>query len=174
MLTIIFSYYLIALLHQDSFYDDLIRRGCRIGLLVGYVPASKDAPLDPLPTVEAQRTLRKRVKQLQRSKQLILMQMPEDEYEQTGTCLAAGKGFVHINAHGYVEPCPFFHWSTNTVQNSSLKQAFDSPWLHHIRNKTNFTEIAHIGCALFEHSAELAKTAESFRVIDTETVFKQN
>jgi MoaA/NifB/PqqE/SkfB family radical SAM enzyme len=162
-----------AIVRQDSFYDDLVRRGCRIGLLVGYVPASEGAPLDLLLSAQEQRTLRKRVRELQRSKSLILMQMPEDEYEQTGTCLAAGKGFVHINAHGYVEPCPFFHWSTHTVQDSSLKEALGSPWLHHIRAKTNFTQIPHKGCALFEHRTELAKTAESLGAIDTETMYKK-
>ncbi|MBN2037175.1 MAG: radical SAM protein [Chitinispirillaceae bacterium] len=163
----------IALMHHDSFYDDLIQRGCRIGLLVGYVPAAGDAPLDCLPSVEAQRALRKRVRELQHSKQLILMQMPEDEYEQTGACLAAGKGFVHINAHGYVEPCPFFHWSTHTIQGSTLKQALASPWLRHIRTNTNFTDIPHKGCALFEHRSELQTAATSMGVIDTESAFKE-
>jgi MoaA/NifB/PqqE/SkfB family radical SAM enzyme len=161
-----------AIVRQDSFYDDLIRRGCSIGLLVGYVPASESAPLDLLLPSFEQRTLRNRVLELQQSKPLILMQMPEDEYERAGTCLAAGKGFVHINAHGYVEPCPFFHWSTHTVQDSSLKEALESSWLHHIRANTNYTEIPHKGCALFEHQSELSQSAKSLGVIDTETMFK--
>jgi MoaA/NifB/PqqE/SkfB family radical SAM enzyme len=158
----------IELVKRDSYYDDFIARGCRMGLLVGYVPVCADSPLDLLPSSESQRALHARVNELQRLKRLILVQMPDDEYEVAGSCLAASKGFVHINAQGYVEPCPFFHRSTHTVRDCSLREALDSPWLRHIREKTNFTEIPHKGCALFEHGAELAQAAEAMGVLDTE------
>ncbi len=58
--------------------------------------------------------------------------IPGDEGE-LGGCLAAGRGIVHINADGYVEPCPFVPYSDANLNDVSLKDALQSRFLKAIR-----------------------------------------
>ena len=41
---------------------------------------------------------------------MIVVSFPGDE-KSSGGCLAAGRGFFHINSHGGAEPCPFSPYS---------------------------------------------------------------
>lgn len=46
--------------------------------------------------------------------------------ESSGGCLAAGRGFFHINSHGGAEPCLFSLYSDINVRDTSLRQALNS------------------------------------------------
>lgn len=161
----------LPLISTDAFLDGLISRGCRFGYFVGYVPSAEDRDPALVPLPEEQAAFRGRVKAFQRNKRIILVQMPEDEYEIGGLCMAAGRGFVHVNALGQVEPCPFAHWAKDSVRAGSLKAALGSPWLARIRERTDLLGPTHQGCALFEHRQELAELAREAGAQPTELPF---
>ena len=72
--------------------------------------------------------------------------MPWDE-EEHGGCLAAGRGFIHINARGDVEPCPFAPFSDANLRDMPLERALRSPFLATMRaHRSLFTETEG-GCA---------------------------
>jgi MoaA/NifB/PqqE/SkfB family radical SAM enzyme len=144
-----------TLLQSDAFYDDLVRRGCGIGLLVGYVPATNEAPMELVPDESARQALRRAIARQKRRKDLIMLQMPEDEYERDGRCMAAGRGFAHVNARGDIEPCPFAQVATHSVRNGSLEQALRSPLFAAIRNRSELCAQPALGCALFEQRERL-------------------
>jgi MoaA/NifB/PqqE/SkfB family radical SAM enzyme len=50
---------------------------------------------------------------------MIFISFPGDE-KTSGGCLAAGRGFFHINSHGGAEPCPASPYSDINVRDSSL------------------------------------------------------
>ena len=158
----------IALIQTDRYYDELVARGCGLGLLVGYIPknAHENDPL--LISPEEQKGLRSRVERFKENKPMILMQMPDDEYAQTGVCMAAGRGFVHITAQGFVEPCPFSHHATHSFKENSLKECFDSLYFEHIRNLPCLKHIPHRGCALLEVEDELLEQTHHLGVRSTE------
>lgn len=158
----------LPLLSQDAFIDGLISRGCGFGYFVGYVPSARDGDLDLVPAAGEQTAFRQRVKDYQRDKRVILVQMPEDEYEIGGLCMAAGRGFVHVNALGQVEPCPFAHWAADSIRTGSLRAALASPWLARIRERTDLLGPTHQGCALYEHRTELEKVARETGARPTE------
>lgn len=58
--------------------------------------------------------------------------MPTEE-KIFGGCLSAGRGFVHINARGDLEPCPFAPFSDVNLRNVMLKEALKSKLLEKIR-----------------------------------------
>ncbi|MEE8593504.1 MAG: hypothetical protein V3T03_05195, partial [Candidatus Bipolaricaulota bacterium] len=62
----------------------------------------------------------------------LFIAFPHDEIA-LGGCLAAGRGFVHINAYGDVEPCPFSPYSDRNLAEVSLLEAIQSPLLRSIR-----------------------------------------
>ncbi len=74
--------------------------------------------------------------------------MPEDE-EEMGGCMSAGKGFIHINAEGDVEPCPFAPYSDTNLNESTLREALQSEFLRKIRQNNEHLSETEGGCALW-------------------------
>ena len=147
-------------LADDVFIDSMISYGCKIGLFVAYVPCGSNADVNLVPTLEQQEWFRERVLYLRDHKRIILMHMPDDEYENGGTCMAAGRGFLHINAQGYVEPCPFAHIASDSVRTKSLKETLRSPLFSYIRDHSGLLTQPSMGCALVEHKKELLEVSD--------------
>ena len=88
-------------LGNDGFIDDMVRRGCKMGYYVNYVPCVKGASFDLVPEIERQTRFHEQVVVFQRTKKIVLMHMPDDEYAIGGSFMAAGRDFLHINAQGF-------------------------------------------------------------------------
>jgi MoaA/NifB/PqqE/SkfB family radical SAM enzyme len=139
-----------------------------MGYFVGYVPCGDKAPLDLVPEAGEQRWFRQRVRHFQDSKRILLIHMPDDEYDIAGSCMAAARGFLHINAQGYVEPCPFAHMATDTVKEVSLREALQSPLFSYIRSRGDILTKPHLGCALYENREKLMTAAKALGAFPTE------
>ena len=83
-----------------------------------------------------------------RQKDLILISFPGDEKASQG-CLAAGRGFFHINAAGGAEPCPFVPYSDTNLRTKSLREVLDSPLFQKLRSSGALTQEHEGGCRLF-------------------------
>lgn len=129
----------------DDFIFDLKSKGCKAIIYVEYVPVEKpELALD-----DATRgLLAERITALRKSHTIIILSFPGDEAE-AGGCLAAGRGFFHINAQGGAEPCPFSPYSDTSLKTVSLREALKSPLFTQLRNSGTL-EKEHIGgCTLF-------------------------
>ncbi|MCL1873749.1 MAG: radical SAM protein [Clostridiales bacterium] len=138
------------------FMDKLERSGCKVALFVEYVPVDKAVlPLDN----KGQATLAVRVNDLRaRQRGMIIISFPGDEAE-SGGCLAAGRGFFHINASGGAEPCPFSPYSDLNLKDTSLREALKSPLFTRLREE-GILDAKHTGgCVLFEQKEIVAKLA---------------
>lgn len=93
---------------------------------------------------------------------MLLISFPGDE-RASGGCLAAGRGFFHINARGGAEPCPFSPYSDTSLQDVSLKEAMRSPLFRRLREDGNLTGIHTGGCALFEQEETVKKYLEGIQ-----------
>jgi MoaA/NifB/PqqE/SkfB family radical SAM enzyme len=97
-----------------EFLEKLIGRGCKTVIYVEYVPVNKEtsalAPDDQDRVYMTERLafLRKQYPQM------VFISFPGDE-KTSGGCLAAGRGFFHINAYGSAEPCPFSAYSDTSL-----------------------------------------------------------
>ncbi len=80
---------------------------------------------------------------------MIYIAFPGDE-KSTGGCVAAGRGFFHINSHGGAEPCPFSPYSDINVKNTSLLEAIKSPLFTALRNSDILLDDHEGGCVLYE------------------------
>lgn len=89
-------------------------------------------------------------------KNIFFTSYPDFEYK-TGGCLAAGRGFFHINAYGDAEPCNFIPNSDRNIKNSSIIECLQSPLFVDIQ-KARLLENNHNGeCALLAKKEELSK-----------------
>ena len=87
---------------------------------------------------------------------MLFISFPGDELE-AGGCLAAGRGFFHINSKGDAEPCPFSPYSDINVRNASLRDALKSKLFTALREDSLLTKEHVGGCVLFEHRDRVAQ-----------------
>lgn len=85
---------------------------------------------------------------------MIFISFPGDE-KTSGGCLAAGRGFFHINSHGGAEPCPFSPYSDINVKDTSLKEAIYSKLFQKLQNQDVLMEEHAGGCVLFEKKEQV-------------------
>ena len=65
-------------------------------------------------------------------------------------CVAAGRGFFHINSHGGAEPCLFSPYSDINVRDTSLRDALKSPLFLALQSGDVLLDDHDGGCVLYE------------------------
>lgn len=146
----------IKLVTSEKFIAGLRKKGCGIVFFVEYVPAEPGSDWLVLDEVKRQEQ-EKSIQMLKRNfKNMVLIAFPGDE-KFMGGCLAAGRGFFHINSTGGAEPCPFSPFSDMNVKTHSLLDVLSSPLFKMLR-ESELMALPHTGgCALF-HQEKLIKT----------------
>jgi MoaA/NifB/PqqE/SkfB family radical SAM enzyme len=133
---------------SEQYVGDLVAGGARVIFYVEYVPF--DRATDALVVAESQKSgLPARLDCLREKFAAIFLDFPGDE-AAFGGCLASGRGFVHVNASGCVESCPFAPYSDSSIAERPLADALASPLLGRIRALQEGLEHTG-GCALFEN-----------------------
>lgn len=139
----------------EKFIGTLSQNGCKLVFFVEYVPVDGRDDLAP---GDAERELLAENQEKLRARypDMIFLSFPGDE-KQMGGCLAAGRGFFHINPAGDAEPCPFSPFSDISVRTGSLETALKSSLFRKIRE--NHAALGdHVGgCALFQNQSEVQR-----------------
>ena len=134
---------------SPEFIQTLASRGCKLVFFIEFVPVTDDA--QHLAPGDAEREYLKEAMNKLREvyPDMILLAFPGDE-RADGGCMAAGRGFFHINSHGGAEPCPFSPYSDINVRDTSLRDAIHSRFFRALR-EGDFLDDDHVGgCVLYE------------------------
>ena len=132
---------------DELFPRELVDAGCGVFFFVEYVPVGDDTG-EPALTPEQKAALLKSLDSFRAEFPALFVAFPGDE-EQYGGCLAAGRGFVHVNAGGDVEPCPFAPYSDVSLRRTSLREALGSEFLGELRRNRDKLAESRGGCALW-------------------------
>ncbi|MDP4089675.1 MAG: radical SAM protein [Bacillota bacterium] len=133
---------------EEEFIKNLIDKGCRLFFFVEYVPV-KEGTEDCTLTEEQRRRIPEIMERFREKFRGLFVAFPGDE-EAMGGCIAAGRGFIHINPEGDVEPCPFAPFSDTSLKEKSLKEALNSDYLRIIRENHGLLNDGQSGCVLWE------------------------
>jgi MoaA/NifB/PqqE/SkfB family radical SAM enzyme len=144
---------------DGGFIRNAVEQGCKLFFFMEYTPIREGT--DEWVITEQQREgMRGLVAGFRRRFPAVFVAVPWDE-EQTGGCLASGRGFVHINARGDLEPCPFAPYSDTSLKHLSLRQGLRSPFLAAMREShASFAETEG-GCALWKRRAQVRELLEA-------------
>ncbi len=144
---------------SSGFIDGVAAHGCKLVFYVEYVPA--DESTRALALSDADRAvLDQKLDELRgRYKRVIFISFPGDE-KLTGGCLAAGRGFFHINPSGDAEPCPFSPFSDLSLKDHTLIEALDSALFRALNKEGYLLQEHEGGCLLFEKRAEVEAILE--------------
>lgn len=137
-----------------SFVGSLAGIGCSVVFYVEYVPVTPVS--GHLAPGEPERAyLEKQLDSLRSSyPETLFLSFPGDE-KYTGGCLAAGRGFFHINPEGGAEPCPFSPYSDMNVRGRSLLEVLDSGLFQKLRASGLLAGEHKGGCLLFEKEEDV-------------------
>jgi MoaA/NifB/PqqE/SkfB family radical SAM enzyme len=157
----------VELVTSREWFDGLWNNGARFCFLLDYVPFPQD--LDPaLVLTDADMAEKKRrVAERYAEGRPLVVNFPPDEYD-SGPCQAAGRGFMHINADGFVEPCPFSHYASKNVRDEPLHAVLGSDFFREVRNFAECTKSRRGECLLFANDEQVRRLAERTGAFCTE------
>ena len=134
---------------SDAFLQGLSGRGCKAVIFVEFVPVTEESK-ELAPGESEREYLREAIARLRGERpEMVYISFPGDE-KSTGGCVAAGRGFFHINSHGGAEPCPFSPYSDVNVRTTSLREAMRSPLFTALREGGLLNDDHEGGCVLYE------------------------
>ncbi len=134
---------------SKDFLRSLEDLGCKVVFFVEFVPVTEESR-ELAPGDKEREYLRSEIVRLRQSdSEMLYICFPGDE-KQTGGCVAAGRGFFHINSHGGAEPCPFSPYSDINIRDSSLREAMHSPLFSALRSGELLMDDHEGGCVLYE------------------------
>ena len=134
---------------SDAFLQKLSDRGCKAVIFVEFVPVT-DESAELAPSEEEREYLREEIARLREEHpEMVYISFPGDE-KSSGGCVAAGRGFFHINSHGGAEPCPFSPYSDVNIRNTSLREAMHSPLFLALQKGDILMDDHDGGCVLYE------------------------
>ena len=139
---------------SDAFLKKLSDRGCKAVIFVEFVPVT-DESADLAPGDAEREYLSREIERLREEHpEMVYISFPGDE-KSSGGCVAAGRGFFHINSHGGAEPCPFSPYSDMNVRDTSLREALRSPLFRALQNGGLLEDDHAGGCVLYEKRAQV-------------------
>ena len=151
---------------SEGYIDGLADAGCRFFLFLDYTPVDPNTEEWVL-TASQRDQVETRMEDLRRRHRALFVAVPWDESE-VGGCLSAGRGFVHINASGEVEPCPFAPYSDVHLKEVSLREALSSPFLSRLRDMPELLEYEGGGCELWKNREEVERVLAEVQSRDCE------
>ncbi|MBO6215007.1 MAG: radical SAM protein [Lachnospiraceae bacterium] len=114
---------------DEKFIRMIADKGARFGFYFHYMPVGNNAVLELMPTLEQRRKMIEQIRYI-RSPQCDVGFFPMDfqnDGEFVGGCIAGGRNYFHINAHGDAEPCVFIHFSDSNIHTHSILEMLQSP-----------------------------------------------
>ncbi|HWT74424.1 MAG TPA: radical SAM protein [Mobilitalea sp.] len=145
---------------EDDFLSKIYQSGCKIIFYVEYVPVS--ATTENLALSEEDRDkLDNKLQQIRlQYNDMLILSFPGDE-KSSGGCLAAGRGFFHINSDGSAEPCPFSPYSDTNIKDCTLLEALQSPLFRKLAAENILMREHKGGCVLFEQAEEVKRISNN-------------
>ncbi len=139
---------------SESFIGKLSDKGCKAVIFVEFVPVTDDSK-HLAPGDDDREYLKKEIMRLrQEHPEMVFVSFPGDE-KSSGGCIAAGRGFFHINSHGGAEPCPFSPYSDINVKDTSLRDAMNSKLFKALQSEGVLMDDHDGGCVLYEKRHEV-------------------
>lgn len=145
--------------YSREFIDNLLALGCKAIIYVEFVPVTEEAK-HLAPDEAAREIMKTKLDTLRKDvEEMVFISFPGDE-KTSGGCVAAGRGFFHINSHGGAEPCPFSPYSDINVKETSLRDALNSKLFKSLQENGLLNEDHAGGCILFERREQVEKLVD--------------
>ena len=145
---------------SEGFIAGLSEKGCKAVIFVEYVPVTEESG-ELAPGDKEREYLDTEMKRLRKiHPEMVFVSFPGDE-KSSGCCIAAGRGFFHINSNGAAEPCPFSPFSDTNIRDTALRDAIRSKLFRSMIDGGLLSDDHKGGCVLFEKRKEILAMQKS-------------
>ncbi|HOW25023.1 MAG TPA: radical SAM protein [Bacteroidales bacterium] len=151
---------------SDAFLDFLLEKGAWMGWMFIYMPIGSDADSSLCLNANQRTYVREKLGSYRTRHRFTLIDFANLGHKAFG-CVAAGNEFAHINAHGDLEPCAFFHYSDTNLHDKTLKEALASPFFRHFRKHKPLSENPHRPCPIMDVPEKLVPIIHHEGVLST-------
>jgi MoaA/NifB/PqqE/SkfB family radical SAM enzyme len=154
---------------SEEFFDFLISQGVKFAWFFTYMPVGVDAVPELMVTADQREFMYRQVRKFRETKPLFTMDFWNDG-EYAGGCIAGGRSYLHINAHGDIEPCAFIHYSDSNIHEKTLLEALQSPLFMQYRKNQPFNENHLRPCPLLDNPEKLTEMVEQSGAVSTDFI----
>ncbi|MBI2559897.1 MAG: radical SAM protein [Planctomycetes bacterium] len=147
-------------LQKEAIFEEQFPLDSRLGFFIEYVPAGKMPDYSLCLTQEQRSSFRQWFLCLKASKNMFLVHFPGDEELLYG-CREAGKGFVHINPQGFVEPCALIQNDKYNINKMPFKACLGALFSEVNRHGDDYSNIENHPCMASFSKDFLQKTSGS-------------
>lgn len=158
---------------SDAYIDLLTEKGALFGWYFTYIPTGKNAVTDLIATPQQREFMFHRVREIRKSKPIFVLDFWNDG-EYVDGCIAGGRNYFHINAHGDVEPCAFIHYSNVNIKDRSLLEALDNPLFREYRKHQPCNSNMHRPCPMFDNPEILVEMVHNSNAVSTQPIDKES
>ena len=151
---------------SDEFLDSMRAKGCWFGWLFQYMPIGSDADLSLVCTPQQRAYVQQKINDYCRRHDYTIIDFWNNGHLAFG-CIAAGNGFIHINARGDVEPCAFCHYADSNIHDVSLLEALRSPFFTAFRAGQPFSDNPLRACPLVDVPEAIVQVVEEGHAYST-------
>ena len=144
---------------SEEYFDAMIDMGAKFAWLFTYMPIGADAVPELMATAEQRKFMYERIHEFRKTKALFTMDFWNDG-DAVGGCIAGGRGYMHINANGDVEPCAFIHYSDSNIREKTLLEAYQSPLFMAYRKAQPFNENMLRPCPVLDNPGRLTEMVD--------------
>lgn len=144
---------------SEEYFDAMIEMGAKFAWFFTYMPVGEGAPVDLIANAAQRKFMYEKISEYRKTKPIFTMDFWNDG-DAVGGCVAGGRGFMHINANGDVEPCAFVHYSDANIREKTLLEAYKSPLFMAYRKAQPFNENMLRPCPVRDNPYALARLVE--------------
>lgn len=157
---------------SEEFFDFLIDQGVYFTWLFTYMPIGKDADTDLCCRPDEREYMYRKIREFRKAKPLFTMDFWNDGEFVKG-CIAGGRNYFHINAHGDVEPCAFVHYSDTNINDVTLLEALHSPIFKAYQKRQPFNENHLRPCPILDNPNMIVEMVNETHSQSTQPIDKE-
>lgn len=135
---------------SDKFVDFMIEKGAKIAWYFQYIPTGRDPDVNLMLTPEQRKYSYERIHYIRSYKPLFAADFWNDG-PYTGGCIAGARRYLHITADGSIEPCAFIHLSQGNINEMTLRETLELPFLREIQKYQPYTDNLLRPCMLVDN-----------------------
>ncbi len=158
---------------SEEYFDFMIEMGVKFAWFFTYMPIGADAVPELMASAGQRKFMYEQVQKFRKTKPIFTMDFWNDG-DAVGGCIAGGRGYIHINANGDVEPCAFVHYSDSNIKEKTLLDAYRSPLFMAYRVRQPFNENMLRPCPVLDNPGRLTEIVEASGAYSTDLMKPEN
>ena len=152
---------------SEEYFDTMIDMGAKFAWFFTYMPIGADAVPELMVSAEQRKFMYEQIQKFRKTKPIFTIDFWNDG-DAVGGCVAGGRGYLHINANGDVEPCAFIHYSDSNIREKTLLEAYQSPLFQAYRKGQPFNENMLRPCPVLDNPNALIQIVDASHAKSTD------